>query len=76
MKVHVNSEVCVGFGICLGIAPEVFELHHDGYAIVRVRDVKPEDEDAMRRAASQCPSQAISLSDEGAAPRLAKGRSP
>lgn len=64
MKVHVNSELCVGFGICLGIAPEVFELHTDGYAIVQVSEVKLEDEDAMRRAASQCPAQAISLSED------------
>ena len=64
MKVRVNSQICAGFGICLGIAPEVFELHEDGYAIVLVSEVKPEDEDAMRRAASQCPSQAISLSED------------
>jgi ferredoxin len=64
MKVRVNSEICAGFGICLGIAPEVFELHDDGYAIVLVSEVKPEDEDMMRRAVSQCPAQAISLSDD------------
>ena len=64
MKVQVNSEICAGFGICLGIAPEVFELHDDGYAIVLVSEVKPADEDAMRRAASQCPAQAIILSDD------------
>jgi ferredoxin len=62
MKVHVNSQICAGFGICLGIAPEVFELHDDGYAIVLVSEVKPEDEDAMRQAVSQCPAQAIFLS--------------
>jgi ferredoxin len=64
MKVHVNSEICAGFGICLGIAPEVFELHENGYAVVLVSDVKPEDEDLMRRAASQCPAQAISLTED------------
>lgn len=64
MKVHINSEICAGFGICLGIAPEVFSLHDDGYAIVLVSEVKPEDEDSMRRAASQCPAQAISLSED------------
>ncbi len=63
MKVHVNSEVCAGFGICLGIAPEAFELHDDGYAIVLASEVKPEDEDLMRRAASQCPAQAISFTE-------------
>ena len=63
MKVHVNSQICAGFGICLGIAPEIFELHDDGYAIVLVSEVKPEDEDEMRQAVSHCPAQAISLSE-------------
>ena len=64
MKVHVNANVCAGFGVCVGICPEVFELHDDGYAIVRVSEVPPELEDAVRRAVSQCPASAISLSDE------------
>ncbi|MEO7656685.1 MAG: ferredoxin [Sphingomicrobium sp.] len=64
MKVHVNSEICAGFGICLGIAPDVFELHEDGYAIVLVSDVKPGEEEMMRTAASQCPSRAITVSEE------------
>lgn len=66
MKVQINSEICAGFGICLGIAPEVFELHEDGYAVVLVSEVQPQDEDMMRRAANQCPAQAISLVDDTA----------
>ena len=64
MKVRVDAGVCAGFGVCLGLCPEVFELHDDGYAIVRVDEVPQELEDAVRKAASQCPSRAISLSDE------------
>lgn len=64
MKVHVNMEVCAGFGACLGLAPEVFELHDDGYAIVRVSEVPPELEDEVRAAVNQCPSNAISISDD------------
>jgi len=65
MKVHINPDICAGFGICLGIAPDMFELHEDGYAIVLASEIKPEDEDDMRRAASQCPSRAISISEDG-----------
>jgi len=64
MKVRVDAGVCAGFGVCLGLCPEVFELHDDGYAIVRVDEVPQELEDAVRKAASQCPSRAISFSDE------------
>jgi len=64
MKVRVDTEICAGFGICLGIAPEVFELHDDGYAVVLVSEVPPELEDLVRRAASQCPAQAIFVSED------------
>lgn len=63
MKVRVDPEICAGFGICVGISPEVFELHEDGYATVLVAEVPPELEDLVRRAADQCPSQAISVID-------------
>lgn len=65
MKVRVDAGVCAGFGVCLGLSPEVFELHEDGYAVVRVGNVPPELEHAVRSAVNQCPSGAISL-DENA----------
>lgn len=64
MKVRVDSELCAGFGVCLGLAPEVFELHDDGYAIVLVGEVPPELEDAVREAVSQCPANAVSVSED------------
>ena len=64
MKVRVNADVCAGFGVCLGLSPGVFELHDDGYAVVRVSEVPPELEAAVREAVSQCPSNAITISDE------------
>ena len=67
MKVRIDTDLCAGFGICTGIAPEVFELHGDGYATVLVDVVPPELEDLVRRAASQCPAQAIFLSDDPSA---------
>jgi ferredoxin len=64
MKVRVDTDLCAGFGVCLGLCPEVFELHDDGYAIVLVSEVDPELEDAVRDAVSRCPAHAISLSDD------------
>lgn len=68
MKVRVDTDLCAGFGICVGICPEVFELHGDGYATVLVDEVPPDLEDLVRRAVSQCPAQAISLEDGPPAP--------
>jgi ferredoxin len=64
MKVHVDANVCAGFGVCLGLCPEVFALHDDGYAIVLVNEVPKELEESVRQAVNQCPARAISLSDD------------
>ncbi len=64
MKVTVDAGICAGFSVCLGVCPEVFELHEDGYAVVRVVEVPPEHEDAVRQAVSQCPSNAIALDED------------
>ncbi len=64
MNVNVDTDLCAGFGICVGICPEVFELHDDGYATVLLSKVPPELEDLVRRAASQCPARAISISGD------------
>lgn len=64
MKVRVDANVCAGFGVCLGLSADVFELHEDGYAVVRVGEVPKQLENVVRQAVSQCPSGAISLSDE------------
>lgn len=64
MKVRVDAGLCAGFSACLGVCPEVFELHPDGYAIVRVADVPQELEGAVREAASQCPTGAISMAED------------
>lgn len=64
MKVRVDPEICAGFGICVGVCPEAFELHDDGYANVLLAEVPAELEDLVRRAADQCPSRAITVSDD------------
>ena len=64
MKVRVDPQVCAGFGACLGLSPEVFELHDDGYAVVRVSEVPKELEEVVRAAVTQCPSGAISVTDD------------
>ena len=56
MKVHVDPAICAGFGVCLGLCPEVFELHDDGYAIVLVGEVPPEFEEAVRTAFELAPA--------------------
>ncbi len=63
MKVRVDPEICAGFGICVGVCPDAFELHDDGYANVLIAEVPAALKDEVRRAADQCPSRAITISE-------------
>ena len=46
------------------ISEEMFELHDEGYAIVKVAEVPKELEDQMRTAVVQCPANAISITED------------
>jgi ferredoxin len=64
VKVRVDAGLCAGFSACLGVCPEVFALHDDGYAVVRLGEVPQELESAVREAARQCPTGAISVGED------------
>jgi ferredoxin len=61
MRVIVDFDLCESNAICMGIAPEVFEVQDDDNLYV-LQDEPPEElrpkvEDAARR----CPKQAIRI---------------
>lgn len=61
MKTFVDADICMGCGICETIAPNVFRLESEPYAIVLVDVVPPGDEADVRDAMDQCPEQAITI---------------
>lgn len=70
MKVTVDQSLCSGCGLCVETCPEVFELGDDSLAIVLVKTVPIEMEDACRDAADQCPMEAITISESTVSRRL------
>jgi ferredoxin len=63
MKVTVNFDVCTSNAVCMGIAPEVFEVRDDGYLYVLNEQPGPELEARVREAVASCPNGAISVED-------------
>ena len=62
MKIRVDSELCIGSGICVEICPEVFELNGEA-STVRLDLVPPRYEEACMEAAHLCPMKAISVEE-------------
>jgi len=64
MRVSVDLDLCEAHGVCIGIAPDVFELDDDDVLHVRLAEPPPERWDEMRDAAMRCPKQAIKISED------------
>jgi ferredoxin len=61
MKLIVDFDQCEANGICVGIAPDIFELDDQDYLNVTVSDVPEDRQDAVRDAVAQCPKAALRL---------------
>lgn len=61
MRVHVESERCIGAGQCVLIAPDFFDQDDDGTVVVLEESVDPDHEGAVRDAANVCPARVIAL---------------
>ncbi len=64
MRVRVDSEKCTGHGRCYVLAPDVFEADDEGYCMIPRDQVTPEQADAARRGALNCPEDAIEISQD------------
>lgn len=60
VRIEADREVCVGAGLCVLAAPEVFDQDDDG--LVVVRDPASPAGPAVLRARALCPSGALRLS--------------
>lgn len=63
MRVVVDRDRCEGNAICLGIAPELFELDDEDYVMVTADPIPPDSEERADQAVSECPRAALSRAD-------------
>jgi ferredoxin len=64
MKVVVDYDACASNAVCMGIAPEVFEVRDDGFLYVLNENPPAEQWDKVRMAANNCPTGAITLVED------------
>jgi ferredoxin len=68
MKVKVDRDLCQGHSVCLGEAPEIFDVvdKGEGYPQVLVLQEHPPEalREKLQRAARYCPNNVISILDD------------
>jgi ferredoxin len=62
-KVVVDFDLCESNGLCMDVAPEVFEVRDDDFLYVLIE--KPEEalRDKVETAVQRCPKQAITIEE-------------
>ncbi|MET9341417.1 ferredoxin [Nonomuraea sp. NPDC003804] len=72
MRIDVDRERCCGAGMCALTVETVFDQNEDDGRVILLEPVPPpEHEAAVRRAATLCPSGAITLTPAGQPARAA-----
>lgn len=63
MKIVVDYGLCEANAICMGLAPDVFEVDEQDNLHLLTAEVTAENEARVRDAVRLCPRQALSLSE-------------
>jgi len=63
MKVVVDFDLCESNAVCMGIAPEVFEVREDDFLYILQEHPPDELRPQVEQAVMSCPKAAIRLED-------------
>ncbi|BBH18412.1 hypothetical protein Back2_26990 [Nocardioides baekrokdamisoli] len=63
MKLSVDYDLCESNALCVGMAPQIFDLDDDDNLLIATHDIGEADAASVRRAVAACPRAALSLSD-------------
>ena len=57
-RISIDRSLCNGYGVCEALAPDVFELDAEGFAVLRAGT---SEDEVVREACDSCPMGAISV---------------
>ncbi|MEE3853186.1 ferredoxin [Gordonia sp. LSe1-13] len=61
MRIKADFDLCESNAVCVGMAPDVFDLDDDDYLVIHKEEVPAEREEEMRQVVASCPKSALSL---------------
>ncbi|WP_132992292.1 ferredoxin [Gordonia zhaorongruii] len=61
MRVKCDFDLCESNAVCVGMAPDVFELDDKDYLVILQEDVPEDRVEEMRQVVGSCPKSALSL---------------
>jgi ferredoxin len=59
MRVEVDHDRCEGNAVCVGIAPDLFDLDDEDYAVVKSDPVPGDQLELAEQSIAECPRAAL-----------------
>jgi ferredoxin len=59
MRVEVDHDRCEGNAVCVGIAPDLFDLDDEDYAVVKSDPVPGDQVELAEQSIAECPRAAL-----------------
>ncbi|GAB3720252.1 ferredoxin [Nocardiopsis oceani] len=63
MRVEVDFDQCESNALCMGVAPEVFEVRDDDFLYLLTEEPGEELHERVRQAERMCPKAAITVTE-------------
>ena len=63
MRIEVDRDRCEGNAVCVGIAPDLFDLDDEDYAVIKSDPVPDDQEDVAEQSVNECPRAALIRKD-------------
>ena len=61
MRIKCDFDLCESNAVCVGMAPDVFELDDNDYLVILEEDVSDDRVEEMRQVVASCPRSALSI---------------
>ncbi len=61
MRIKADFDLCESNAICVGMAPDVFDLDDNDYLVILQGEVPEDRLEEMRQVVANCPKAALSI---------------
>lgn len=61
MRIKADFDLCESNAICVGMAPDIFDLDDDDYLVILKDEVPEGREEELRQVVANCPKSALSI---------------
>lgn len=61
MHIKADFDLCESNAVCVGMAPDVFDLDDNDYLVILQEDVPADRLEEMRQVVANCPRAALSI---------------